>query len=447
MPQKKHSEFTAGLFIIVALAALLGVVLWLGASELFSPAHQRAFFYADVTDGSTGLAVGNVVFINDLPVGKIVDIRPDFAEGRTLYEAKIEVPEARIHADAAVTVAAGLVGDSRLIVTHRGSDDKPLADAGNPVHITGGLDAAMRQLTDAVGRVNAMIATEFDPSGEEALLAKIHRIVTNIEDATQVISAIAATLEPETKAEDDRSMIVRIRESTGNIQAATANLRQQTEDREGTIVGDVSAISSNLKRETDPAVEGSMLGKVHKVVDDVKTITGKAEPNVDRLLTSAANTAEQIEQYSKKEIAEIFETLRKANDRILTIANDFAEVSDATKKIIVLNRGNIDRMIDNMAQVSESLKATANELRRNPWRLLHKPEQGEMPSYDLLSAASAYSAGASSLDQAMAKMQALDPDVIGPNDPQIQEIREHLAESFRRFKKAEDVLWEELQKQ
>jgi len=447
MAKKKRSEFAAGLFSLIALAALVGIVLWLGASELFSPAHQQAFFYAELGDGSKGLSVGNSVLINDLPVGRIVDIRPAFDRGQTLYEAKIDVPGVEIHKDAKATVAFGLVGDSRLIVTSRGSDEEPLANAENAVHITGGLDAAMGQLSNAVERIDAIIGSELDPGRKQALLAKIHRIAANIETATKTIAGIAATLDPETKPDDERSMIVRIRESAGNIQAATASLREQTENREGTVLGNVSAISSNIKHETDSAAEGSMLAKVHKVVDDVKTITGKAEPNVDRLLTSAANTAERIEQYSKDDIARVFETLRKANDRILTIANDFAAVSDETREIITLNRGNIDRMIDNMAQTSEALKATANELRRNPWRLLHTPEKGEMPTYDLLSAATAYSSGASSLDQAMAKMQALDPDVIGPDDPQIEQIREHLSDSFRRFKKVEEVLWQELQKQ
>jgi hypothetical protein len=111
----------------------------------------------------------------------------------------------------------------------------------------------------------------------------------------------------------------------------------------------------------------------------------------------------------------------------------------------VLNRENIDHMIENMARVSESLKATAAEIRRSPWRLLRRPPKEEIESYDILTAASAFSQGAASLDRAVTKLQQLEGEGVAADDPQIEAIRSHLKETFAKFKAVEDALWEQMQ--
>ena len=93
MPKKTHNELLAGVFVVLALAALMGVVLWLGATDMFKQMHQRAAFYVEESQGSVGLERGNAVLVNDRVVGKIGDIRPG-GNGRTLYFADIEAAEA-----------------------------------------------------------------------------------------------------------------------------------------------------------------------------------------------------------------------------------------------------------------------------------------------------------------------------------------------------------------
>jgi len=400
MPKGKRSELAAGLFVIIALGATLGVVTWLGAANIFTPARGRAFFYVNEKDGSTGLKVGNVVQITDMDIGRIAGIRHVPADHRTLYEIEISTAGLEIHSDALGRVAAGLVGDSRLIIVSRGSDDKPLADENNPAPITGGLDSAIAQMSESIDQLNKFIASEFDRKKPAGLLAKIHTIADNISATTDTLAKIAANLKPETEPENKKSMILQVRETVSNVRDTSA---------------------------------------------DLKAMTGDAKPKVGKMLTSASNTVERLEKYSKEDIAQIFATLRKANDKILAIANDFAAVSDTTKKIIVLNRDNIDTMIDNMTQVSATLKATAEEIRANPWRLIRKPTKEELHTYGILTAATAFSQGASSLDQAINKLKNLDPKMFKTDDPQIQQIRAHLDQSFKNFKEVEDALWREMQ--
>jgi len=400
MPKRRRSELAAGLFVIATLAVALCVVLWLGAADVFRPARARAFFYTDEQDGSTGLGLGKLAQINDKQIGKIVAIRYLPAERRTLYQVEIDEKGLEIRSDAIARVISPMIGESRLVITSRGTAGRPPADEKNAVHITGGLEGAIDQLAEAAQKVNSFLGAELDRSKSGAFLAKAHRIADNLDATTTLLAKLMANFKPETEPGNEKSMFVQVRGTIADIRAAAA---------------------------------------------DMRAIAADARPKVGRMLTSAADAAERIDQYAKTDIPEIFATLRNANDKILTIANDFAAVSETTKKIIVLNRDNIDTMIDNMTQVSATLKATSEEIRANPWRLTHRPTKEELHTYSILTAATAFSQGASSLDQAINKLKNLDPKMFKTDDPQVQQIRAHLNESFKKFKEVEDALWQEMQ--
>ncbi len=455
MPRHRRSELAAGLFVIGALAVATGVVLWLGLADVFRPTRQRAFFYVDERSGSVGLTVGNPVQITDTPIGKVVDIRYQPQHRRSLYEVQIEREGIAIRSDAAAVVTAGLVGEARLVITSVGSPDSPLADADHPAPIAGGLDGAMRDLALAVRDVREIaqaVRVALGGTADLETLQRILRIVTNIEDATGTAARIARNLLPETEPGNAESMLAGVRQSVADINTVTANIRRETQaDQPDTILGKArtlmtkgASLAEKIDREVDAEAEGSAMAKVHAAVDSAQAIAADAKPKISALLTSARDAAERLDSFSRKDVAEVFAQLRQANTKVLAIANDLSDVSDAARKIVVLNRENIDRMIDNMAQVSESLKSTANEVRRSPWRLFRQPKPGEMRSYDVLTAAAAFSEGAASLDRAVTKLKSLHPDVVAPDDKQIQQIREHLDDTFRKFKKIEEALWKEI---
>ncbi len=128
------------------------------------------------------------------------------------------------------------------------------------------------------------------------------------------------------------------------------------------------------------------------------------------------------------------------------ITEDLAEISQNVKQMIVLNRENIDEMLDDMVLVAANLKATAEEVRRNPWRLLYQPDDKELKAADIYDAVNAYSNSATQLDQALTKLKALRR--MPADDPQLKEtvdaIRKHLDESFKKLKKVEEKLWKEV---
>ncbi len=68
--------------------------------------------------------------------------------------------------------------------------------------------------------------------------------------------------------------------------------------------------------------------------------------------------------------------MRQFNTEILKVSKDFSAVSEAARKVVVLNRDNLDQIIENLVQVSVELMATSADVRRSPWKMFYKPKPG-----------------------------------------------------------------------
>ena len=186
------------------------------------------------------------------------------------------------------------------------------------------------------------------------------------------------------------------------------------------------------------------MAKVHTSIDDINHMTGQAKSRMPAIVKNVEVTTEKMREYVEYDLAELLISLRQTGTNILKLSQDFRELSQTSREIITMNRDNIDEMIDNMAAVSADLKAAAREIRRNPWRLLYRPKEGEVETQDLFDAARSFAVGAEQLDQALAKLKAADPETLGPE--QMKRIRVHLEQSFERFNRAEQTLWKEMNK-
>ncbi len=391
MARTKRNELTAGIFVIVALLVLIGVVIWLGGAGLLRPTKQKATFFAKEQVGSIGLQKGNFVQVGDDPVGQITKIHFDPQTRRTYYTAEIDRGDFKIYGDGEAHVVAALIGGAKLVIVDRGNEKAGLADADHAIELTGGLDQTMSDLGSVAEILRAQLSTE----KPDALLAKIHEVINMLKSAAT----------------------------------------------------DVAGIASDIKTETNRDNDGALLAKIHHSTDDINQMTADARPKVEQALTAVRDTAEKIRQYTDEDIAEMLTKLRQANTEILTITQDFSTVSGQVKQMVMLHRDNIDEMIDNMTQVSANLKAASKEIRRNPWRLLYKPDDKELHSQNIYDAARAFSSGAEQLDQAVGKLTGLAkaaPEGIPVDDPQLQKVRDQLQEAFEQFSKAEQALWKEL---
>ncbi len=433
MPRKKINELSAGIFVSIALIALLGTVLWLGAADVFKPTKQRALFYFNEGDTSGGLKQGSFVTIGGDTIGKITKSEFVPEDGRTYYLAEIERADVKIHSDGVAKLEAALVGGANLSVT-RGSQDKPLADSHeHAIRIVGG---AM----DNIAQAAEMLKQQLDETRPDSLVSKIMDTVEKIR--REVDPGIETTV------------MGKIHASLSSLKEMIASLRDETnKDEEGTLLAKLhrsaeklKQITASIHRETDPEQPDSIVSRVRGIATDVKDITGDAKPKIRKATTNVEQVTDQINTYTRKDIAQILTTLRKSNTEILKIARNFTTISEQGKKLLLINRENIDEIIDNMTIVSANLKATSKEVRRHPWKLLHKPEPKEQREQNIYDAARAFLSGAEQLDQTLAKLSGLakaHPEGIDPKDPKFQEIRKAVLKTFDKFKKAEDALWNE----
>jgi ABC-type transporter Mla subunit MlaD len=427
-----------GVFVVIALGLGVGIILWLGVADMFAPEGQVAVFYTPQSAGALGLKEGYDVNLGDQKIGKIIEVRLDAENHRCLYRVRLQRTDIQVRADARAAVDSPPLGMPKLVVYEIGSAEE-LASEEHPVELKpGGLTKAMTDLasvTDKLKNIAQRVQDELDPDRAEALLAKIHAILGDLQTASSDVVAIAGNVKAETDKSVENSLMAKLRQS----------------------MDDVTAITTNLRHETDPNAAAAMLAKVHRSIDDVNRVTSdvremvsETRPKVTKITDNIVKTTENIEKYVSKDVAKILADVREANTKILKIAADFAAVSEETKQIIVLNRDNIDKIIDDMAQVSDNLKATSTEIRRNPWRLIHKPSEEEIETQVLYDAARAYSDGAASLNRALSKVKALHkeyPKGIDPNNPELPDIRKQLNRTFDRFQKVEQALWKELGKQ
>jgi ABC-type transporter Mla subunit MlaD len=424
MPRKQHNELLAGTVVLAAIAAALGVVVWLGASDVLRKPAQKAVLFHKWSDGNTGLTIGSPVYLADLKIGKISDIRLDAPAQRTLFYAQIDLPAAQLRSDARVRVAAGFLGGNALVVRSLGAAPTPADETGPlPIELSG-LDAVQADLAAASKQLADSLAGELNLASDASALHKIHRML------------------------DGLAM------SVSNVANATGAIAAQTDLNPGTLLGklhkgmdDVVAIAASIAAQTDVSNKEAILARVRSAADDLAQMTAENKPKIDQTLSAVSGMALDMQNYTKKDVAELLAGLRGVSGKVLAVASDLQTISQQAKEVILVNRDRIDETVDNLTQVSADLKSTAKEVRRAPWRLLYTPKPGEVHSQNIYDAARAFSSGAEQLDQALAKLSGLakaHPQGLPADDPEVAKIRKQVEESFNNFSKAEQSLWKEL---
>jgi len=445
MRKSTRNEVAAGLFVLVAIAATLGVVLWLGAAEMFKSGGQVASFCAPLSEGSMGLQEGADVLLGDSGVGKIIRIDSRPGQGVCLYHARIDRRDLVIRADGSASIVSPPIGTAKLVITRLGSGPD-LADDAHPILLAGGLNKAIVDLTVAAEKIRkiAEVATgELDASNRESILYRVKEGTRDLVKASSDVAMIAANVRGQTDANQPGSIVAQLVQSAGYVRG------QLDPNQGGSIMDTVRGAAGSVKGQLDANQKESLAAKFHRSVDDVNAMTSDARPKVQKTLTAIADMTERLDGYVQKDVAEILGKLRETNNQVLKIAKDFAEISDQTRKMILVSRDKIGEMIGNMTLVSEDLKATAKEVRRNPWRLFYQPKDKELETQNILDAARAFMQGAEQLDAALARMNELaklHPEGVKPDDPELQKVRESLKDTFGKFSKVEQALWKELEK-
>jgi ABC-type transporter Mla subunit MlaD len=165
-----------------------------------------------------------------------------------------------------------------------------------------------------------------------------------------------------------------------------------------------------LKHEFDPDNPESLFSKMKKDIPAITEQILHILDKVDKALETAQSAIANIEEYTSDE--------------------------------------RIDKIMDNLNEISVNLKLTTREVRRAPWKLLYKPGPREFKIQSLVDSAGAFAAGAENLDSTALRLQKLaekaDSEVQSDRD-RMEAMIQELQTSFDRFREAEKEFWKQLE--
>lgn len=277
---------------------------------------------------------------------------------------------------------------------------KSQLDAADPSTLLGKILMSL----DDVNSITAKLAAEFEPQEQDALLAKLHEILTNVNDMT-----------------------------------------------------------SRLRAETDSGQQAALTGKIHAMMDQLNQGVGVAvgmikenrEP-INQTVLHVRDTSKTLEERIAARIADqlnvnapasLLAKVHVAVDGLDRSIQDINVVTRETREVIVLNHDRLDEIIENFKEVSDQLKNASREIRRSPWRLFYQPRIEEAAQANVFDAARSFSAAATQLDDAVARIESIveTGDLQQTlDDDELMEIRTALQHTFEQFSKAEAALWQQL---
>ena len=395
----ERNALKAGIFIVVSVVLMLGIVVGIrGVSRFLEPVQRHQVRFR-LVDDIGGLAEGDEVRIGGAKVGTVRDIRLETDAAEPGIVITFAIPEKfHVKTDAVVTVQSTVTGVSVLNFESLGTAT-PL-----PEH----------QLL--VGK----------PGGSFAQLAAAAQGL--IHDARHV------TLPKVNNAVDRTTETVTTFKTTGERSAELiAHLRAQIEPI-------IQRYNTFADKGTNALTEiGALFGDTRPdfrgTLANLNATTGVLKDKLPGMIEKADGT-----------LARIGTALDAANEALVDVKMVAANTKDASvsaRSILVANRGKIDGMIGSLKTASDNLKFATAEIRRSPWRLLYKPAPGEMANLNLYDSARQFAEGAGSMqDAAEALRDALkDPNA---NPEQLRKLVEQLDTSFQQFTKVESELWQQV---
>jgi len=234
MPKPKRDELKAGIFVVVALAITVAVILWLSAGEVFRTSGQKVVFYIPEDVVGAGIDKGSSIEIGGVEVGRIIDLeyRPDL--GRSLYTGRLNTKEIAIHADGkAIASNDGIVGGATVAIVSRGSADAALADEDHPLEITGGVGQAISNLSASTASLRDML----DGDNPESARSQVHTILGWLEVTSGNLAAISEHLAAETDAQLAGSLLSKFHSRMDEIGQFTPALIASAERLTGMLTG------------------------------------------------------------------------------------------------------------------------------------------------------------------------------------------------------------------
>lgn len=445
--KSRKQDFLLGLTAILFLALLVGTVIFLAPS--FEGPTRIVHVYFPHELGMAPLKEGSQVLLSGaVQVGSVAKVEPRElkldSNPRTPPQTVIFV-EAEVSADiplygnCEITTDMPLVGGSgTLVISNVGTPGVPLPPGpieGRPPQGMAALSNVSRQLVGEHGLL-ARVDRLLDPDVEGSLA---NHLLLSLAD----VNAITGELRTQLSVAEQQTLLAKIHRIMDGLSATTTAVREELEAGRG----------------------GNTLGKLHTALDLIQASLGEAQlllsqarPSVARTLTSVEHAATVIDEQVIVPLGREFDRqaptalLAEVHEAMAHLNASLENVEAATERgerLIALTRPELELILANAREMSETLAQTSRDIQRNPAKLLRGPTATEEEKLGVLTAAHDFAQAATELNQATSRLEAILPLVPeqgtgAVNDEDLRNMLQTMRRAFARFERAEQFFWEEI---
>jgi phospholipid/cholesterol/gamma-HCH transport system substrate-binding protein len=274
--EKTANYFFVGIFVSLAMLALVGFTIWLMASGDFGPKQRYTVYFTDTVSGLVNEAA---VKYQGVDVGRIVGIRLA-PERNDLVKVDIEVREGTpIHAGTSATIELQGITGSSYVELNTPIDDQepPRRVAGEPYPILEGKGSELRAFLDELPELGM----------------KLQSALGSVEQFAQEGAKMAGSIDEFSK-EGTRT--------AGSIRSLADNLKGQI----GSLKGDLGKALASID---DFSKEGA------KTAESIRGLSDNLKGEVGTIKSDLGNTLSSIEQFSK-EGAKTADAIRGLADKL-----------------------------------------------------------------------------------------------------------------------------------
>lgn len=441
--ERRRNNLRTGIFVTVALA--LGMIIILSISDIsrFLREPNRYLVYFTVETGVADLAPGSKVRIGGLPIGAVEEV----------------------HLTNSAAVQQGVGSDANgsrvrdmILVEFTVDPQVTLFDNPPPAIVVSGPIIGAESWLEIVRVGGPMDSGTLDQSrspwpedqpirGEDApgLLVSMFgadaaEVRQNIIEFTQFAGAFS-----ELYRDDVQPVINTVADTTDNMRDFSAKLNDVDLEQWNQ---DISSLLAWIDTRQE---------NVDRILEDVESVSSQSAEMLaeNREPLNAAITNTEAMTSDGRAIVERFR--HDTHDKIDALADSAVSSLDATERVLVqLQRDypswatNIEEMLANSRLASQQLKLAAMEIRRSPWKLTYQPSTRELEHEFLYEATRSFALAASDLrtaSEAAERLVQTYPERFEQQPELLDRLRQTLVEPLDRYQWAQQQLFEAIKQQ
>ncbi|MEM7623511.1 MAG: hypothetical protein AAF235_09965, partial [Planctomycetota bacterium] len=327
-----------------------------------------------------------------------------------------------VDVDVAVETGYTLYSDARFVLV------RPLIGEGGTLNIISAGSASAGPLQpgatiDASIGIPTFLA---DAGYGDTQVAQVQGMIADGAQFMEQASEIAATLDADIGVitADAKSFSQTLRETSEDVQARWPELSDQAQ-----------SVLANL----DEAGEGidRIVTEGEGLLADLRSAVDEGSPLVQETLAGLQRVVERVEA---EHLVAALDVLADAQ----LAAEDLASVAERADRLLAQESPGVGRAVANARLASDQLRQLSFEIRRNPWRILQRPNTKELEGELIYNAAQSHAEAASDLEDAAASLEAVlsasSNPIVPLNEDAARQLQAELRDAMSRYTEAQQRL-------